>query len=136
MLMLCLLAVALEPPPQVTLPRAPQVTLPAPLTLEEGASLAAWRKLPLVVWVGGHTHASVEKRLPPAVHVRVDAWKGDRTPGVLVCPIHQGWPHARALIPAKRADLETVLEELSGDWLRGVRKRPMPQVIFAPPANC
>ena len=151
-----LIALALSAPP-VTLPKQPaQVALPAcackpchcedcacaggicacagcGLSLEAGAALAARQRLPLVVWVGGHTHASVEKRLPPAVHVRVDAWKGDKTPGVLVCPIHQGWPHARGLIPAAQADLATVLAEMAGDWLRvPVRTSPL---YFAPSAG-
>ena len=111
---------------------APPVTLPNDLTLEDAAQLAARRGLPLVVWVGGQHHG-VGVTLPPAVHVRVATWKGDKTPGLVVAPLYQGWPHARRLIPAAQADLATVLAEMAGDWLR-VPVRPTP-LYFAPSAG-
>ena len=151
-----LIALALSAPP-VTLPKQPaQVALPAcackpchcedcacaggicacagcGLSLEAGAALAARRGLPLVVWVGHHDPASVRKRLPSAVHVDVETWKQSATPGVVVAPLYQGWPHARRLIPAAQADLATVLAEMAGDWLR-VPVRPTP-LYFAPSAG-
>lgn len=110
------------------------------LTLEEGASLAAKSRLPLLVWVGNFDDAELRSRLPKCVQVRVPTWKGSADKGVVCAPLHGGgplgllspaWPHARRLIPASEADVGTVLRELSGEWLHVPVVAP---VFFAPRA--
>jgi hypothetical protein len=143
-----LVACLLSGPPQVTLPACPCKPCHCSgdcacaggicscagcgLSLEEAATLAAQRKLPLVVWVGGHEHDSLRKRLPAAVHVRVATWKGSKAPGVVVAPLVNGWPCARGVVPARHADLATVLDVLGGGWWQ--KPQPSVSVRFAPVA--
>lgn len=109
-----------------------------PLTLEQAAALAAKLKKPLVLWVGGYENAELRAQIDynlyhQVVHVRVETWKGSAEPGIVAAPLHQGWPHARRLIPAAEADASTVTRELVGEWLRPTRAGASVPVQPSPP---
>ena len=140
-LILCLLLA--DAPPQATLPvTPPQSTLaaappqsalaarellppPAPPSVYDQAALAAELERPLVIWVGGYTDAALRKRLGDCVHADVTAWKGDATPGVLPCPLHEGWPHAFRRLPAGAVTEAAVRAELDA-VIRQVRQPDVP----------
>ena len=108
----------------------------ARLTLEEGATLAAKARLPLLVWVGNYDDAELRSRLPKCVQVRVESWKGSAEKGIVCAPLYGGgrlgiingpWPYARRLIPVAEATVDEVLKELSGAWMRTTPRSAAPE---------
>lgn len=120
----------------------PSQAIPAPSptrTLEQAAAEAARLRQPLIVWVN-HADAELKAQLGDCIHVHVETYRLSAEAGVVACPLHQGWPHSRRLIPAREATQDTVTRELSGEWLREkISERQLPQrYLFSSPraAGC
>lgn len=94
------------------------------LTVANAAKEAAERGLPLVVWVGGYNHPTRQRIR--AVHVDAPSFWGDRTRGVVACPLYNGWPRSRTLLTPRQAHLGAVLTELDGWW----HQPATPQMIY------